>query len=136
MQALQPLGVVDVALATRNRARIPRVGYDHFDAGTLEHLVDGHPVDAGGFHRNRGHAGRLQPLRHALQIARECLEGLYGLVGDVGRDCDDMESRADVDRAGSRVDDWKSCWFGSSDHGASFKGGSAPDRDSGLASPS
>ena len=33
MQALQPLGVVDVALATRNRARIPRVGNDHFDAG-------------------------------------------------------------------------------------------------------
>ena len=34
-----------------------------------------------------------------MQLARESLEGLYGFVGDVGRDCDDVESGADVDRA-------------------------------------
>src|SRR5258708_17491160 len=43
----------------------------------FEQVPDRHPILAGGFHRDLGHSGILQPLAQFLQIAGEGAEGPF-----------------------------------------------------------
>jgi hypothetical protein len=50
VQPLQPLCIVDIGLAARNRSRLSGVGQDHLDPAAFQHFVHRHPIHAGGFH--------------------------------------------------------------------------------------
>lgn len=52
VQALQLLGVVDIAFAPRNRLAITGVGKHNVQAMLFKDLVDRNPVHTGGFHRH------------------------------------------------------------------------------------
>ena len=105
MQALQPLGVVDVTLAAWHGFAVTRVGKHDNQATVFQYLVDRHPVHAGGLHRHGGDAHRDQPVGHALDVAREAMECLHRLVAEFGRHCHHLDARANVDAGSVRVYD-------------------------------
>jgi hypothetical protein len=52
VQALQPLRIIDIALAARHCSGLARIGHDHFNTTGLEDLVGRNPVHAGRLHRH------------------------------------------------------------------------------------
>jgi hypothetical protein len=52
MQALQPLGVVDVTLATRHCFAVASIGEHDGQPVLFQNLIDRYPVHAGGLHRH------------------------------------------------------------------------------------
>ncbi len=53
MQALQPLGIADVGLATRHVLGVARVDQNHLEAWLLQDLEHRNPVDPGRLHGDR-----------------------------------------------------------------------------------
>ena len=78
MQLLDPLAVHDIGLAARDVLHVPRVDEDDVEAARLEDLVEGDPVDPGGFHRHGGDAAGREPVGEAMEIRREGLERAHG----------------------------------------------------------
>lgn len=107
VQPLQPLGVVDVVLSARDGACFADIGQNDLETVRFEDLEGGYPVDAGRFHHHRRGTGCDEPVGHALQIAGECLERLYRLIAQIRADSGNMESRADIDTGGKRMNNRK-----------------------------
>jgi hypothetical protein len=105
VQALQPLRVVDIALAARNSLALARVGQDDRQATILQDLVDRDPIHAGRFHRHGLDSRRHEPVGHAFDIGREALERLHRRVAQFGWNGGDLYSRPNVNAGRIRVDD-------------------------------
>ena len=71
MQFLEPLAVDDIGFPTRDVFHVTRVDEDHVEAPRFQDLVEGNPVDPGGFHRHGGDAARGEPVGQAMEIRRE-----------------------------------------------------------------
>ena len=103
MELLDPLAVDDVGLPARDILDVTSVHEHHVDAPCLENLVEGDPVDAGGFHGNGGHAASGEPVGQAMEIGRERLERAHRGRVPVGGDGDIMRVGAAIDAGGIRV---------------------------------
>jgi hypothetical protein len=130
MEPLQPLRIVDVALAAWHGARFACVGHDDLKATVLKDLVGRNPVHAGGLHRHGLDPERYEPVGHTVEVGREGLESLYRLIAQVWWYRNDMESGSNVDGCRPVVDDGQtcrlamqsghdrtSCWLGTPDGG-------------------
>jgi hypothetical protein len=70
VQTLNPLGVEHVGLGPGPATReLPRLDQPDLEAARLQQLEKRNPVNAGRFHRHRGHAARAEPRGDRLQIA-------------------------------------------------------------------
>jgi hypothetical protein len=97
--------VIDITLSARNGPCLAGVSKNDFKATRLQHFVRSDPVDPGRFHHDRFSASCDEPIGHALQITGKCLECLHRLIAQIGTDGDDMESRANIDTGGERLND-------------------------------
>ena len=68
VQPLQPLAVLDVALAARDHLDGAGVHKDAFDAGGFERVVDGNPEYARRLHRGGFHLALFHPCGHAQEF--------------------------------------------------------------------
>jgi hypothetical protein len=103
MQLLEPLAVHDIGLPTGDVLHVTRVDEDYVEAARLEDLVEGDPVDAGGFHGHGGHAARGEPVSEALEIRREGRERAHWGRVPVGGNGDVVRFGAAIDARGIRV---------------------------------
>lgn len=102
---MQPLRVVDIALATGNRSGVARVGNDDLDATILQEFEHSHPVHPGGLHGGGLDTDRHEPVRHPLDIAGERLEGLYCVSAQIWWYPHHMEPGANVDTSSTVMND-------------------------------
>jgi hypothetical protein len=103
MELLDPLAVDDVGLAAGDILDVTRVDEHDVDAARLEDLVEGDPVDAGGFHGDGGHAARGEPVGQTMEIGRERLERAHRGRVPVGGDGDIVRVGTAIDACGIRV---------------------------------
>ena len=104
MQLLEPLGVVDVGLATRDILDVARVDEKHLESARFEDLEDRNPVHARRFHGDGRDAGLCEPVGESMEIAREAPERADGFLRPIGRHGDDVERCTDVESRSSCVD--------------------------------
>lgn len=104
MQVLQPLAVGHVGLAAGHVLHVPGIDQADLDAGFLEQLGQGYPVNAGRFHRHRGDVVLLEPGDELAQVFGEGVEAAHRRVGDVGGHGDIDLARADVGAGGVEVE--------------------------------
>ena len=79
---------------------MPRVDEDDVEAARLEDLVEGDPVDPGGFHRHGGDAAGREPVSEAMEIRREGRERADGGRVTVRGDGDIMRFGPAIDTRG------------------------------------
>src|SRR5262245_7909576 len=84
VQLPDPLTVADIALAAWDVLDVPSVHEYRLQTARFQDLVDRDPVDAGGFHGDRGNATGNEPVGEALQVAREGLERTYRIGVAIG----------------------------------------------------
>lgn len=104
VQAPEPLGVAHIRLPAGDALGVPGVDEHDLEAALLEDFEGGEPIDARGLHRDGPHPAALEPVREAVQVAREGAEGAHRLGVAVRRDRRHVHRRADVDRRRIRVD--------------------------------
>ena len=97
VKLLQPLRIVHVGLAARNVFDVAGIYQQHLKASCFENLEDRNPVHACRFHRDGRNAHLDQPLRQAVEVAAEGSEGTHRPFIAVGRYCDHVSGRADID---------------------------------------
>ena len=106
VQSLDPLTVEDIGLMAGGEAA-GQVAADQaaMDAAAFQHLEEGDPVDAGGFHGDRLDAVLDQPIGDGAEIGGVGAEGTHdlGLVGAGNADIDFLS--ADVGAGSVGVDD-------------------------------
>src|SRR5229473_3633488 len=100
MEFLQPLAVLDVALASAYVVHVAGVDQHYLNAARLEDLVDRDPVDPGRFERHGLDPALHQPLGQALKVGGEGAEFTHRLWIAVTRHRDEMAGRAAVDARG------------------------------------
>src|SRR5260221_8378975 len=66
----------------------------------LEDLVGRDPIDTGGFDRDTGRAARFEPVRHVMQVLRECAERTHRHVSTGRVHGSHMHLGSDVDERG------------------------------------
>jgi hypothetical protein len=98
----QPLGVEHVALAAGEDLDVAGVHQLEPEGPLLEHIPDGLPIRAGGFHHHLGHSLGAEPVGHRLELTGERLErpGLLAATpatGPWGPHAGDHLVLADVD---------------------------------------
>src|SRR6266852_4517247 len=79
MEFLQPLAVLDVALASAYVVHVAGVDQHYLNAARLEDLVDRDPVDPGRFERHGLDPALHQPLGQALKVGGEGAEFTHRL---------------------------------------------------------
>ena len=85
VKSLEPLGVIDVALATRNGLAISRVGEHNGQSVCLQNLVDRYPIHPRGLHCYSCDTDGDQPIGHLLDIGSEALESSNWVVAQLRR---------------------------------------------------
>jgi len=63
-----PLGILDVGLATRHRLHVAGVDHHQLDALPLQEVVHRLPVDPGALHRQAGDSPLLEPVQETQQL--------------------------------------------------------------------
>src|SRR5690606_25066463 len=96
MQALNPLRVINVGLATRTGSSIAGVGQYDVQTVAFQNFVDGNPVHPRGLHCYGSNPDIGQPLSHALKVSCERSERSHRLLSKVGWDRHNMEARSDI----------------------------------------
>ena len=94
MQHGVPLAVAHVALAPRQIARVRAVEERDLEAGRLEQVVDGDPIDAGRFHRDGVDLVLGEPRAQGAQLAGEGAKGFDRRGGGGGENL----RRAQIER--------------------------------------
>ena len=84
MQALDPLAILDVALASRHVPDMPRVHQIHLQTPRLQNFEHRHPIHAGRFHCHGAHPAGDQPIGQRMQVGRECGKTAHRRIGSVG----------------------------------------------------
>lgn len=111
MQALQPLGIVDITLASGNGAYFASVRYNRFDPPVLKYLEDRHPVHTGRFHRYRLDTHRHEPIGQALNLTGEGTKGPYRFPAQRPWNRNHVEARSNVDSRRTFMDDREPRWL-------------------------
>jgi hypothetical protein len=101
VQALQPFGVADVALAPRDVPGVAGVGQHDLEPALLEDLVGRDPVDPGRLHGDGLDPARLEPVGEPVQLAGDGAEGPHRLRVTLRIDGRHMHRGTDID--GRRV---------------------------------
>ncbi len=104
MQALQPLRVADVGLATRHMFGVPGVDQHDLEPALLQDLVSRNPVDPGAFHHDRFDPALGEPVRQAVQVLGEGLERPHRPLVAVRTNSGHVHGGADVDGRRSGMD--------------------------------
>ena len=103
MQLLEPLAVHDIGLAARDVFHVMGVDEHHVEAAGLQDLVEGDPVDAGGFHGYGGDAADREPVREAVELRRHGRERAHRGRVSADRDGDVMLGGPAIDAGGIRL---------------------------------
>jgi hypothetical protein len=72
--------------------------------GGQYNLIDGNPVDAGGFHRHGLNLARFQPVSQSVEIDGEGGKDLHRLFIPVGRDTSIDLFSTDIETSGVKID--------------------------------
>jgi hypothetical protein len=71
MELLEPLGIADISLSTRNIFGVPRIYEKDLNPCVNQYLVQWNPINTSGFHGNGVDANCQKPLSECDQIASE-----------------------------------------------------------------
>ena len=104
VELLQPLAILDVGLAAGKVFDV--VGVDQADVQSVgfQDLGDRDPVDAGGFHGDRGDAAGDQPAGEGVEVLGEAEEASDRVGITIGGNGHEELLGADVDAGGVGVD--------------------------------
>jgi hypothetical protein len=100
MEVTEPLAVLDVGLAAREVLAVAGIDQADLEAGRLEDLEEGDPIDAGGLHRDGGDTTGLQPVPKGVEVFGEGGKAAYGIRVGFRSDGDIDAPCADVDAGG------------------------------------
>jgi hypothetical protein len=100
---LQPLAVFDIGLAPRNILDVVGIDQADFETFSLQHLIEGDPVNSGRFHDNRFDLASLEPLAEKDQVAGKYPEATHGTCISIFRHCHPMDIGSDVDSGSVEV---------------------------------
>jgi hypothetical protein len=120
VQLQQPLTLLHVALPPREILRVARVDQEHLEAAGVEDLVQRHPVDAGGLHRDRGDATPLEPLGQSLEVRGETVKPAHRLGIPIRPDRDVVRAVPHVNPGGVGMDHREPRVLGSETSGQRF----------------
>lgn len=104
VELLQPLAIAQVGFAAGEVFDV--AGIDEFDgqAGALQDLEEGNPIDAGGFHDDSVNATSFEPVGQGVEVGGEGGENAHRLPVAILRHADVMFGGADVDAGGVEVE--------------------------------
>jgi hypothetical protein len=95
VELLEPMGIIDVALPSRNVLDVGRIDQKYFEPTSLQKLIHRNPLHTGRFHRDSRHPNLDEPIGEPMQIAREASKDTHGFLGSIRRDSYD-EGRTHV----------------------------------------
>jgi hypothetical protein len=105
VQALQPLAILDVALASRHVLHMPGIHDEDLQAAGLQDLIHRDPVHPRRLHDHRVHPAGYQVIGQRVQVRGEGVKPAHRLGGPVGCDRHPDLGTPDVQSRGLGVDD-------------------------------